>query len=407
MGNSISTRKQFRSTIRSSDNPAALRRLLETERAKRKLNVRINRKGDTALIYCIRREKYQHVPALIAAGCDITACNKDGLTALEMLLSKVVPSNGFILHQHFCPFPFDTPDFELPEILKTLLKAGACADSMQRLLLLVARQPRTVRELITLISDIHRPELFRISGLLLQLTVWFDQLENLELLFERGVDIENFWHAPFVPKVVPACSDCSRPRSRRRWVLGKHGAGHEYSLDDPDEDESTQGLKYSFWREWIEGWDEEYDPRLVDEEDDAGDAQFKASLLLTPIGAIAFCRACNSRRVLAAVVRHILHYRPVACGGPDLSHCDVARYLAAAGYDFHADEVHRLRSKCRIDFGDYDGCRSRPRSLKQLSRIAVRFRLRANVLSGVERLDDVIPPELRDYIAMVDRPSWW
>ena len=407
MGNSVSTRKQLRSTILSSEDPNSLRCLLETERAQRKLNVPINRKGDTALIYCIRRDKYQHAPTLIAAGCDVTACNKDGMTALEVLLGKVVPSNGFILHQHFCPFPFDTPPFEVPDVLKTLLRAGACADSMQRLLLLVARQPQTVREIITSIADLHRPELFRISGLLLQLTVWFDQLENLELLFKRGVNIENFWHAPFVPKVVPACSDCSRPRSRRRWVLGKHGMGHEYSLDDPDEDESTQGLKYSFWREWIEGWDEEYDPRLVDDEDDNGDAQFKASLLLTPIGAIAFCRATSSRRVLSAIVRHILHYRPVACGGPDLSQCDVARYLAAAGYDFRADEVHRLRSKCRVDFSHYERCRARPRSLKQLCRVTVRFCLHANVLYGVERLADVIPPELRDYIAMVDRPSWW
>ena len=123
-------------------------------------------------------------------------------------LLQILPTDDSILHAHFCPFATcdHGQDFTIPEVVLQLLRAGACGRNLQRLVLHVMKDEKAIGQLCDIIRDLECERYFRVSGLLLQVAVWFHQQDNLRQLLLRGVNPENFWQAVFLPEVVPSSS---------------------------------------------------------------------------------------------------------------------------------------------------------------------------------------------------------
>ncbi len=383
MGNSQNTSLRH---VVNEGNMVALATMLENERAREYMIIPLNRKGDTALILSARLGKVDMVEQLLHHSelCIVNAINRENDTALDVALDKALPPDGDILHHHFCPYAaVENSAFEIPKMIKLLLKAGARGKCLDRLILHCMKYEAVITEIVNLLDDLTHPTQFRVSGLLLQITVWFDQSENVELLLRRGIDVENFWKTSFMPRIQPS--------SYHRSVQWPRGEAAEYIINQLPDSDVIQSLKFSFIQDWRADWNDGENPS----------AQFRAGLQLTPDCAILFARAANSNRILMRIMHDIMLYLPVVCSGPDLTQTSLIQCFTLAGYQFTQEEMQHLQLKFNINLGFYTAFVNGPNSLKHLARISFRRNLKHNVFYALDQLD-YLPEPIKDYITLHD-----
>ena len=362
------------------------------------LSQSFNKKGDPALTLAVRSGQFQIVDFLLDCGVHINALNKDRETALDVALKKVLPCEGDILHYHFCSdfFPNahqDEKEFRLSDGVKRMLERGAKGPSLHMVVLHLMKDEQKLREISDLIRDLTSEDNFRISGLLLQATVWFDQHVLLKDLLIKGVDPDNFWKAQFIPAIVP---NTEYRRTVDVWERMSTDTEGDYILSQPEEvsiDSSTslQSIKLAFVQDWRAEWFDGQNPG----------SQYKAGLLLTIDGASILIKAANHISILDQVVNDIMQYLPSMCGGPDLKSTPIIPYLVLAGYNFTIPQVMHLKLKYNLDFSPYLTYATTPKSLKQLSRLCIRSCVHTNVFFAVSRLK-CLPTELQQFLLLND-----
>ncbi len=355
----------------------------------------LNKKGDTALILAVRLGHCHLVPFLLEQGASVNDRNRDGDTALDVLLNgKLLPGNDDILHHHFCPFLHETQDrmgSGLPEPVSVLLRAGARGTSLHRLILHGIKNPRLLAEVADVLCDISEPSCYRLSGLLLQAAVWFYQADNLLRLLRKGVCPSCFWDAPFNPDVVPNSTFSSRPfeigEDCGEYPVNPEAGGGGGSADQA----GLQSLKLTFVQDWRSEWDDGHNPA----------AQYRAGLTLTPESAIIFVRAANHYHILDLIMADIMKFLPHFCSGPDLRNSGLVGQLLLAGYDFHESQMVHLHLKFLIDFDMFEQFQKQPKPLKHICRTAVRFSFHSNVYCALDHLE-YFPKSLKDYVLLRD-----
>lgn len=381
MGNTSTTLK----SILTAGDEEALKTALKENGTGGRADRSLNKKGDGALAFCLRQGHNNLVPLLLEAGCRINSRNKDNETALDILLRKVLPDDETILQEHFCPY-FDAFDsnFSVPPVVFLLLKSGAHARSMQRLIMHVMKDEDAIGQLCRVTRGLDQSEQFRVAGLLLQTVVWFDQPENLQVLLKRGVDVETFWSAPFVPTIEPNVE--VKPTTCPPGDSGEYRFAPRLTSDS----ESIQHLKLLFIQDWQAEWrDGEHPP-----------AQYRAGLHITPWSAPTFIKAANSYSILSNIMADIMAYLPPFCGGPDLRrHRKLIGFLYLAGYSLTSNEIRHLQLVFQMDMSAYVSYSKQPRPLMQLSRTAIRFSLSSNVVHAVEKLQ-MLPASIRRYLLL-------
>ena len=381
MGNSPTA--ALRTAI-TDGNVDELGRLLQDPRAQLYVNRPINRKADTPLILAARLGKLEVAQKLIDFGCNVHLLNRENFSALDVAINKALPGDGDILHQHFCPFSqHERPhDFQIPELVKILLRLGCRGSAVDRLILHCTRDPTTLREIINLLGDLQRNDYLRVQSLLLQVTVWFEQSSNLQTMLFRGIDPQDFWRSSFMPHFSPS-------NYHRSLQMPRGGEGGDYVIKPLPESDSIQTLKFSFVQDWRADWNDGENPS----------AQFRAGLQLTPESAVVFIRAANNYCLLMRTMEDVLSYLPITCEGPDLVQRGVVEYLIQAGYRFSEDEMRHLQLKFNVFFGDYMAAVRQPQLLKHLCRLTMRFSFKKNVFASVAGLG-ALPPGLRDYLTL-------
>ena len=380
MGNSSTSLVKTAITNRDS---SALGCLLQNPLVRLRINDPLNRKGDTALSLAIRMEQYEFVVPLLEAGADVNTINKDNETPIDILLRTLLPEDEDILHNHCCVMCPEVDTFQIPEILKILLKAGAKGASIQRLVLYSMKDSDVVMELCKLIVDLQNPKHFRLSGLLLQVAVWFDLHDCLLTILTLGVDIENFWRSSFIPMLVPNKSYRPAPWSK--------GESAEYVLPSLPDSYAIQTLKLSFVQDWRAEWDDGCNPS----------AQYRAGLHLTPESALIFAKSANKYEGFVRIMDDVRHYLPCSCSGPKLKDMDLVNTLALAGYLFTEEEITHLQLKFNVDFESYFRYQRQPKPLRHITRTAVRFSMKTNVFCGVNQVT-CLPNSLKDFILLQD-----
>jgi len=135
---------------------------------------------------CIVRHILQLVYIL-----QVNAVNRDGETPVDILLRAILPADDEILDGHCCLYPashcasagggsldvvVDGEWTQLPRPLYQLLSAGAHGQLLERLVLHAMKESSLMLELCRLLVDLEKPAHYRLSGLLLQvsLTLSFD-----------------------------------------------------------------------------------------------------------------------------------------------------------------------------------------------------------------------------------------
>lgn len=350
------------------------------------INQPLNRRQDTPLALAVRLAYYELVPLLLSVGADMNATNRDKETPIDILLSAILPEDEDILHHHCCLYPqVERRVFQIPEVLRILLKAGAKGQGIQRLILHTMKDSAIIQELCKLIVDLDSPQSYRLSGLLLQVTVWFDLHECLQYLLVRGVNALNFWSSTFIPTLVP-----NHTYRATRWPRAS-GKSREYDLPHPPDSYAIQTLKLSFVQDWRAEWDDGGNPS----------AQYRAGLHLTPESAVIFARSANMYLLLEQVMRDVLHFLPCSCSGPKLKDTDLINTLALAGYQFSPDEIVHLQLKFNVDFKRYLSYQAQPKPLRHLCRHVIRFSVNTNVYCAVDRLS-YLPNSLKDCILLED-----
>lgn len=350
------------------------------------INEPLNRRQDTPLSLAVRLSCYELVPLLLNAGAHVNSTNRDKETPIDILLSAILPEDEDILHHHCCLYPqAERRVFQIPEVLRILLKAGAKGQGIQRLILHTMKDSAIIQELCQLIVDLDSPQSYRLSGLLLQVTVWFDLHQCLQCLLVRGVNALNFWKSNFIPTLVP-----NRTYRAARWPRTS-GKSREYDLPHPLDSYAIQTLKLSFVQDWRAEWDDGGNPS----------AQYRAGLHLTPESAVIFARSAHRYPLLEQVMRDVLHFLPCSCSGPKLKDTDLINTLALAGYQFSPDEIVHLQLKFNVDFKRYLAYQAQPKPLRHLCRYVIRFSVKTNVYCAVDRLS-YLPNSLKDCILLED-----
>ena len=114
----------------------------------------------------------------------VNAVNRDGETPVDILLRAILPADDEILDGHCCLYPashcsnssssmhavVDAEWPQLPRPLYQLLTAGAHGQLLERLVLHAMKEASLMLELCQLLVDLEKPEHYRLSGLLLQVT---------------------------------------------------------------------------------------------------------------------------------------------------------------------------------------------------------------------------------------------
>lgn len=379
MGNSPTA--ALRSSI-TDGNVEELGRLLLDPRAQIYVDRPLNRKGDTPLILAARLSKTEIAQKLIDFGCDVHAVNRENNSALDVAITKALPGDGDILHLHSCPYTQGVHSFfQIPELVKVLLRLGCRGAGVDRLILHCMRNEDNLREIINLLGDMQRSDQLRVHSLLLQVTVWFEQSSNLQTMLLRGIDPQDFWRSSFMPQFSPS--------NYHRSVQLPRGEGGDYVIKPLPESDSIQTLKFSFVQDWRTDWNDGENPS----------AQYRAGLQLTPECAVVFIRAANDYCLLMRTMDDVLSYLPITCRGPDLEQRQLVHYFYLAGYRFTTDEMRHLQLKFNVFFDDYLALERQPKSLKHLCRLNIRFSFRRNVFAAVAELGS-LPPGLRDYLTL-------
>lgn len=359
----------------------------------------LNRRQDCALSLAIRIHRYELIPILLSAGAKINASNRYDETPVDILLRDILPADDEILHRHCClyrhtaagPAGVEPEWTQLPEPLCRLLKSGGHGQLLERLVLHVMKDASIMLQLCELLDDLENPEHFQLSGLLLQVAVWFDLTDCLHRLLVRGIDTVNFWRSRFVPTLVPNPDRRSPIRRRGTGITRGNGVGEYIVRTPPADSYAIQTLKLSFVQDWRAEWEDGGNPS----------AQYRAGLHLTPDSATMFVRAANTYSALANVMHDVFRFLPCSCSGPRLRDTNLVATLVLAGYRFGDDEIDHLRLKFDIDFARYRKYRQEPQPLKHLSRCAVRFSMKCNVYCGVERIG-FLPASLKSCILILD-----
>lgn len=386
MGNSSTS--HLKSAIVEND-ATTLAAILEDPATRADINGPLNQRQDTPLALAIRLAHYDLVPLLLKAGASVDVANRDKETPIDILLRAILPEDEDILHHHCCVYPTtDVQVFQIPEILRTLLRAGARGQGIQRLILHTMKDSAIIHELCQLIVDLDSEQSYDLSSLLLQVTVWFDLLQCLQCLLVRGVNALNFWRSTFIPALVPDRAYRTDRRTRRGGASSK---SRVYDLPLPPDSYAIQTLKLSFVQDWRAEWDDGGNPS----------AQYRAGLHLTPESALIFARSAHSYFVLEYVMSDVLHFLPCSCSGPKLKDTDLINTLALAGYNFSPDEIVHLQLKFNVDFKRYNAYQVQPKPLRHLCRRVIRFSMRVNVYCAIERLS-YLPNSLKDCILLQD-----
>ena len=357
----------------------------------------VNRKGDTPLMLAALLGRAQIVNVLLEAGSDVNHVNRDGCTALDLAIRSALPPDGDML----CKYRMESESASssdssegntkqsryltaIPEVISILLAAGAKGRMIERLILFVMREKELVKYVIESMDELASPANFRVSGLLLQVAVWFDQPENLRLLLSRGVDIQNFWSASFMPRIEPS-NQSTFPIA---WDEDRDSDEYSISMDTRASD-PLQELKFCFVQEWWADWNEGENPC----------AQYRAGLNLTPDCALFFVRTANSPVLLDHIMEDIMQYLPHTCSGPDLKDMCLFNCLTMAGYVFHVEQQQHLSLKFNIDFEPHRRFNKQPKKLRHLCRMSIRFMFRTNVHSALMTLPE-LPIVLKDFLLL-------
>ena len=359
-----------------------VRRLLSRPEGQDLINRPLNRDGDTPLILACRLGRRDMAEVCLSHGCEINLQNRHGETALDVALHRVIPSDHVILLQHSRQ-EGSPPPCQLNDLLRLLLTRLARGQSLQRLILHYMRDAASMETITRALVGVDDPGLFRISGLLLQVAVWFGHNDNLLRLFRTGVSPENFWMAGFLPQhQLPSGGGCVP------WPEEDCG---EYALPVEPQQDAVLSLKLALVQDWREEWDNGNNSA----------AQFRAGLHLTPETAAIFIRAANDYDVIAFVMDDIMQYLPTLCRGPDLRRSAIIDLLMHAGYQFSEEEIRHLTLKFQMDFKRYHDFQSQPKCLKELSRIVVRNCFTRNVYYSLSHIED-LPRPLVGYLLLED-----
>ena len=210
------------------DNQEVVQGFIENLQTRRLLEHKLNKKGDNAIIFCARLGRLKLLQMLVNAGCDMEAVNLENNNALDVSLQALLPDDGNILHHHFCPYscPESEHTFQFNDLIRYLLREGLSGKSLHRLILYAMNNSEVVKELIELLPDVASID-YRIAGLLLQVTVWYEQFGNLLTLLQCGANIEDFWRATFMPTIRP-----SQSFRRTLWPIEDVDEG-EYEIKPP------------------------------------------------------------------------------------------------------------------------------------------------------------------------------
>ena len=365
-------------------NEEVVKGFIENPQTRPLLDQRINKKGDTAIIFCARHDRLNMLRMLVNAGCDLESVNHDGNNALDVSLQTLLPDDGNILHHHFCPYSCAESEhtFEFNELIRYLLRKGLTGKFLNRLILFAMNNNEVIKELVDLLPDIRVTD-YRITGLLLQVAVWYEQFDNLLTLLHCGANIEDFWRATFMPAIRPSQSFQQTP-----WPIEDDYEG-EYEVGLPADSDAIQSLKLAFIQDWRADWNDGENPK----------AQFRAGLQLTPDGAVYFIRASSSRWLLSQIIADVNKYLPKSCSGPDLRTSRLIDFMITADYPFSEEECTHVQLKFGIEFKEYEEYRNNARSLRHLCRAVIRERCQLNVFYAMKRLQNV-PNTLKDYITI-------
>ena len=267
-------------------------------------------------------------------------------------------------------------------MIRYLLRLGLTGKALNRLILFAMNNSDVIQELIDLVPDVPSMD-YRVAGLLLQVTVWYEQFDNLLILLQSGANIEDFWRATFMPTIRPSQSFQYTP-----WPYEYDEEG-EYEVSPYSDSDAIQNLKLSFIQDWRADWNDGENPS----------AQFRAGLQMTPNGAVYFIRASSSKWMISQIIADINKYLPVSCSGPDLRTTQVIDYLLTADYAFTRDECTHVELKFGIQFKEYQSYMDSVRSLRHLSRAVIRRHCQFNVFYAMARLTD-LPTTLKEYITI-------
>ena len=373
------------------------------------LEKRLNKRGDTALLLAASLGHSTIVKHLLDLGCDINQYNYMGHTVLDLWLSTELPTDDEILHQHFCPFEHSEPkDPYLSDFTHFLLTKDAKGLGLQRLILHSMKYPKVLNQIANCIQDLREPVKYRICGLLLQVCTWFNHHDNLISLLLMGVDILNFWKAPFTPtlrNLIDINMDHIQVGGSRepleQAVIGNDCAEWSPAASkvtcsnlelQSNYKQSLLNLKLAFIQDWRADWNDGENPA----------SQYRAGLNTTPESAILFIRAANNLCIIEQVIIDISSYRPQNAGGPDLTKLPFLHYLQLTGYKLNATETRWLKQRFSAkDMEAYVDFINRPFSLKMLASLCIRVHMVRNVVYGVMHLPDhYLPQELKDVITL-------
>ena len=366
------------------NNEEVVKGLIANQQTRPLLEQKLNRKGDTAIVFCARHGRLNLIELLVNAGCNLKAVNHDNKNALDVSLQALLPDDGNILHHHFCPYSCAESEhtFEFNDLIRYLLRKGVTGQFLNRLILFAMNNDNVIKELIDLLPDLSSTD-YRIVGLLLQVIVWYEQFDNLLTLLQDGANIDDFWRATFMPTIRPSQSFQHTP-----WPIEDEYEG-EYEVSLPADSDAIQNLKLAFIQDWRADWNDGENPN----------AQFRAGLQLTPDGAVYFIRASSSRWLMSQIIADVNKYLPKSCSGPDLKNSRLIDYMITADYPFSVEECTHVQLKFGIEFKEYEDYRTSVRSLRHLCRAVIRANCHRNVFYAMKRLKNV-PNTLKDYLTI-------
>ena len=366
------------------NNEEVVKGLIANQQTRPLLEQKLNRKGDTAIVFCARHGRLNLIELLVNAGCNLKAVNHDNKNALDVSLQALLPDDGNILHHHFCPYSCAESEhtFVFNDLIRYLLRKGVTGQFLNRLILFAMNNDNVIKELIDLLPDLSSTD-YRIVGLLLQVTVWYEQFDNLLTLLQDGANIDDFWRATFMPTIRPSQSFQHTP-----WPIEDEYEG-EYEVSLPADSDAIQNLKLAFIQDWRADWNDGENPN----------AQFRAGLQLTPDGAVYFIRASSSRWLMSQIIADVNKYLPKSCSGPDLKNSRLIDYMITADYPFSVEECTHVQLKFGIEFKEYEDYRTSVRSLRHLCRAVIRANCHLNVFYALKRLKNV-PNTLKDYLTI-------
>ncbi len=68
----------------SDDNDVIVQEYISNPQLRPLLDAKLNRKGDSAILYCARHDRLRLLRLLVDAGCDVQAFNREGNNALDV-----------------------------------------------------------------------------------------------------------------------------------------------------------------------------------------------------------------------------------------------------------------------------------------------------------------------------------